>query len=57
VGEITNKLTAIILIKVTKKEAKLRVKNRNLIYFLAKLRFALLPSLRYAIFSEIIVEK
>jgi len=33
-------------------EAKLRVKNQNLRNFDAKLRFALLASLRSAIFSE-----
>jgi len=36
-----------------KREAKLRVKNQNIKYFDAKLRFALLASLRSAIFSEI----
>jgi hypothetical protein len=34
------------------KRAKLRVENLNLGYFDAKLRFALLASLRSAIFSE-----
>ena len=36
-----------------KREAKLRVKNQNVVIFDAKLRFALLASLRSAIFSEI----
>ena len=36
-----------------KRGAMLRVKNQNLRYFEAKLRFALLASLRSAIFSEI----
>ena len=36
-----------------KREAKLRVKNKNLNYFDAKLRFALFASLRSAIFSDI----
>jgi len=36
-----------------KREAKLRVNNQILKYFDAKLRFALLASLRSAIFSEI----
>ena len=36
-----------------KREAELRVKNQNFRYFDAKLRFALLASLRSAIFSEI----
>ena len=35
------------------KKAKLRVKNQNLKYFDAKLRFALLASLRSAIFTKI----
>jgi len=35
-----------------KREAKLRVKNSNLRYFDAKLRFALLASLRSANYSE-----
>ena len=39
-----------------KREAKLRVKNENLKYFDAKLRFALFASLRSAIFSEIQVD-
>jgi len=39
-----------------KREAKLRVKNENLEYFDAKLRFALFASLRSAIFSEIQVD-
>jgi len=39
-----------------KREAKLRVKNQNLKYFDAKLRFALLAPLRTAIFSEIQVD-
>ena len=34
------------------REAKLRVENSNLRYFEAKLRFALLASLRSAILSE-----
>jgi len=38
------------------REAKLRVKNENLKYFDAKLRFALLASLRSAILSEIPVD-
>jgi len=40
-----------------KREAKLRVKNKNLRYFDAKLRFALLASLRSAIFIEIKMNK
>ena len=40
-----------------KREAKLRVKNENFKYFDAKLRFALVASLRSAIFSEIQVNK
>jgi len=36
-----------------KRKAKQRVKNKNLKYFDAKLRFTLLASLRSAIFSEI----
>jgi len=39
--------------KSTKREAKLRVKNKNCRNFNAKLRFALLASLRSAIFSKI----
>ena len=39
-----------------KREAKLRVKNEYLKYFDAKLRFALLASLRSAIFGEIQVD-
>jgi len=35
-----------------KREAKLRVNNKNLKYFDAKLRFAHFASLRSAIFSE-----
>ena len=35
-----------------KREAKLRVKNKNFIFFDAKLRFALFALLRSAIFSE-----
>ena len=39
-----------------KRKAKFRVKNQNLNYFDAKLRFALLASLRSAIFREIQVD-
>ena len=39
-----------------KREAKLRVKNENLKYFDAKLRFAFLAPLRSAIFGEIQVD-
>ena len=39
-----------------KREAKLRVNNKNIEYFDAKLRFALLSSLRSAIFRLIQVD-
>jgi len=42
--------------EVKKGEAKLRVRNENLKYFDAKLRFALLASLRSAIFCEIQID-
>jgi len=50
---MTNKLSAQVLVKVAERsEAKLRVKTLNKNFFDAKLRFALLASLRSAIFSE-----
>ena len=61
-GKVTNKLSARIFLKMAerseakRREAKFRVKNQNLRYFEAKLRFAPFALLRSAFFSEIQVD-